>query len=254
MTMRPCRRVLATALLLAQAGVACAQTDNSTDSKTTLSEADTAFIQDAGASGIAEVQMGQMALGQSSDDKIKALAQRLITDHGKADDALKTLATNYKVSFPSDASKEAQKTGGELKTKKGSSFDQAWTKAVIKDHQDAIKLFDKEAKQTRNTDLQQYVKTTAPTLKSHLDTAQQLAAMPDARDKAMDDAGKTMSSAMDSMPAAASTASASTVSASTTPASAEPATTAPASTTSKTTTTTTIAAPAGSAATSGAKH
>jgi putative membrane protein len=94
---------------------------------------------------------------------------------------------------------------------KGGAFDEAWLKVVVKDHQDAIKLFATEAKQTKDTDIQQFVKSTTPTLKSHLATAQQLVAVPDARDQAMDSATKAMSSDVDSTPAAASTVTAAAV-------------------------------------------
>ena len=64
-------------------------------------------------------------------------------------------------------------------------------------------MFTDEGKQTKDTDIQQFVKTTLPTLKSHLESAQKLAAVPDARDKAMDQTMKSMGGAMDSTPATA---------------------------------------------------
>ena len=243
MNIRHLPQALAVAFLLSVAGRAAAQPDTASDSKTSLSAADTVFIENAARGGMAEIQMGNTALGKSSDDKVKALAQRIVDDHTKANAALKTLAESKKVSFPSDPGKDAQKENDKLQAMKSASFDQAWSKAVVKDHQDAIKLFTAEGKDSKDTDIQQFVKTNLPTLKSHLDEAQKLAAVPDARDQAMDKASKSMISAMDTTPAATSTASsASNATGTTTPAS-------PAAKTS-----TPVATPAAPAAASAAKH
>lgn len=210
MTNRHLSRAFAAALLMGVACVATAQSDGSGDTKSSLSAADTVFIENAAKSGMAEIQMGQTAVSKSSDDKVKALAQHIVDDHSKANDALKSLAESKKVSFPSGPAKDAQKENDKLQAMKAAGFDQAWSKAMVKDHQDAIKLFTTEGKDTKDADIQQFVKTNLPTLKSHLEAAQQLAAVPDARDKAMDQASKSMNSAMDSTPATTSTAATTT--------------------------------------------
>lgn len=232
--------VLAVALLMGVAGAAAARPDTSSDSKSSLTAADTVFIEDAAKGNMAEIQMGQTAISKSSDDKVKALAQRIVDDHNKANDALKKLAESKKVSFPSGPDKDSQKENDKLQAMSSSGFDQAWSKAMVEDHQDAIKLFTKEGKASKDTEIQQFVKDSLPTLKSHLDAAKQLAAVPDARDKAMDQASKSMNNAMDNSPATASTAAAST-----TPSSASA---------SPTTKTTTPAMTPAAPAPSGAKH
>ena len=209
--------------MLLSVACAAAGSDNSGDAKSSLSAADTVFIENAAKGGMVEVQMGNMALDKSTDDKVKALAQRIVDDHTKANTALKTLADSKKVSFPSDPGKDGQKENDKLAAMKPVGFDQAWSKAMVKDHQDAIKLFTAEGKDTKDTDIQQFVKVNLPTLKSHLETAQQLAAVPDARDQAMDQASKSMTSAMDTASSATtSTAATSTTAASTTPTSSTP--------------------------------
>jgi putative membrane protein len=241
MKIRHLSQALAAALLVTAACAASAQSDSTSDTKTGLSAADTVFIENAAKGGIAEIQMGKTALGKSGNDKVKALAQRIVDDHTKADEALKTLAESKKVSFPSDPAQDAQKENDKLQAMKPAGFDQAWAKAMIKDHQDAIKLFTAEGKDTKDTDIQQFVKTNLPTLKSHLEAAQKLAAVPDARDQAMDQASKSMISAMDSTPATASTAT----TAATAPLTAQ---------TPTAKTSTPAAAPSAPAASSGAKH
>lgn len=206
MTMRYFQQALVSALLIGGIGTAAAQSDSTGDGKGSLSATDTVFIENAAQGGMAEIQMGKTAVGKSTDDKVKALAQRIVDDHTKVDAALKTLAVSKKVSFPSGPAKDAQKENDKLQSMKGSGFDEAWAKAMVKDHQDAIKMFTQEGKDTKDTDIQQFVKSNLPTLKSHLEAAQQLAAVSDARDQAMDQSTKSISTIMDSTPAATSTA------------------------------------------------
>ena len=42
------------------------------------------FMQQAASAGVAEVQLGQLALTRSDNDAVKALAQRIVDDHEKA--------------------------------------------------------------------------------------------------------------------------------------------------------------------------
>lgn len=194
-------RALAILLLAGASGAVLAQPDQ----QSPITAADTVFLQDAAASGVAEIQLGQMALGTASDDKVKALAQSVVDDHTKADDALKSLAASKKVSLPTAPTSDARKQSNKLKALTGSQFDEAWSKEMVQDHKDAIKEFTKEGKQTKDGDIQKFVTATLPALKAHLDAAQKLASVPDARDKAMDQATQSMGSAMDSMPGSAAT-------------------------------------------------
>lgn len=176
-------------------------------------------MQHAAAAGLAEVHLGQMALDKSSDAQVKLLAQRIVDDHTKANDQLKTLGQSKQVMLPAALSSDAQKEAMALQAKNGSAFDQAWSKAMIKDHQAAVKMFTQEGKQTKDADLRQFVQATLPTLNTHMQLAQKLAAVPDARDKAMDQATKSMANdPMSNMPAT------------TTPAATPPASAAPAQT------------------------
>ncbi|HEY8683908.1 MAG TPA: DUF4142 domain-containing protein [Rhodanobacter sp.] len=178
-------------LLLSLTGTALAQS-GSGSAKNTTNATDSAFMRNAAAGGMAEVQMGQMALDKSSDAQVKQLAQRIVDDHTKANDQLKTLAESKHVSLPATAAAAAQKEGKSLMAMNGTAFDHAWSKAMVKDHQKAVKLFSQESKQAKDSDVRQFAQGTLPTLNTHLQMAQGLLAVPDARDKAMDQATKSM--------------------------------------------------------------
>lgn len=203
MTWRHWHRAFGSALLLSLACTAMAKADDSSGTKSSTNAADSAFLQHAAVDGLGEVQMGRIALDKSSDAQIRQLAQRIVEDGTRTNDQLNALTRNKQVTVPPTASSDTLKETGKLQTKNGSAFDQAWSKAVVKDHQAAVKLFTQESTQTKDPDLRQFTQATLPTLHAHLKSAQELAAVPDARDKAMDQATKSLANdPMSNMPAA----------------------------------------------------
>lgn len=69
-----------------------------TQAKVTPSER--TFIRKAAEGGVAEVQLGQLAQQKASSPLVKDFAQRMVTDHTKANDQLKQLATEEGVNIP----------------------------------------------------------------------------------------------------------------------------------------------------------
>lgn len=204
MTTRHVCQVLGGALLLSLACAAMAQPDGAVDAKSSTNATDSTFMQHAAADGLAEVQLGQMALEKSSDAQIKQLAQRIVHDHTKANDQLEALAQSKQVTLPTAPTSDALKESKDLQAKNDSSFDQAWLNDMVKDHQAAVKMFTQENKQAKDPDVHQFAQTTLPTLNTHLQMAKKLAAIPDARDAAMDQTTKSMAgNPMSSMPTTA---------------------------------------------------
>ena len=56
---------------------------------------------------------------------------------------------------------------------KGPDFDQAYMKDMVRDHKEAVKLFQKEAESGEDNDLKTFASKTLPTLQDHLTMAQQ---------------------------------------------------------------------------------
>lgn len=176
--------LLAGALLFGFAASALAQAD----AAKTTSDTDRTFMRQAAGAGIAEVQMGQLALTKSDNDAVKALAQRIVDDHAKANAQLKTLAGSRQVSLPAQPAADAQQEAARLRALDGRAFDQAWAKAMVGDHQKAVKLFRTESRAGGDDALRQFASSTLPVLQAHLQSAQHLMAVPAARDQAMEHA------------------------------------------------------------------
>ena len=196
-------KTLAVALLFAASGFALAHADTSNTNNTKLNDTDNTFLQQAAQNGAAVTQLGQMALSKSSDPKVKALAQQLIDNQNKTNDQLKTLAQSKQTTLSADSTSDAQKPNKKLQDKSGSAFDEAWSKAVVSDHQKSVKAFTQESKNAKDADVKKFAQDALPAMNDQLKSAQAIAAIPTARDDAMSDAMKaSTSSPMTTMPGA----------------------------------------------------
>ena len=149
-----------------------------------LSGQDKSFLKDAAEGGNAEVSGSQVAVAQSSNADVKAFAQQMIDDHGKAGTELKGLAEQkgVKVSDTPSATKKLEIKM--LSERKGASFDQHYADSIgVKAHQDTIKLFQKEVDKGSDADVKAWASKTLPTLQHHLEMAQALKTKADAEPK-----------------------------------------------------------------------
>jgi predicted outer membrane protein len=64
---------------------------------------DAPFIIRAAHASMAEVELGKLALEKAGSEEVKKFAQRMVDDHTKANDELKTLAQNKNFTLPEGA-------------------------------------------------------------------------------------------------------------------------------------------------------
>ena len=149
-----------------------------------LSSQDKSFMKDAAEAGNAEISASKTALEKSSSSDVKTFAQMMVDDHTKANTELQGLASQKGVKLP-DGPSIAQKTEIKmLSARKGSSFDQHYADSIgVKDHQDVIKLFQKEIDKGSDADVKAWASKTLPTLQHHLEAAQTLKTKTDAEPK-----------------------------------------------------------------------
>lgn len=161
-------------------GVLSAADDPATEHKATIAShaqslTSEDFVKNAFQAGMLEVEAGKVALAQGSNAEVKAFAQRMVADHGKANDELKTIAAgkNISVSDKLDAKHQAKLTA--LKAKKGADFDKAYGADMMKGHEQAVALFKQAStSSTVNADLQLFARKTLPTLQEHAQLAMEL--------------------------------------------------------------------------------
>lgn len=139
--------------------------------KVQLSGEDRHFLEEAGTGGMMEVKLGQLALTQSTNDEVKSFAQRMITDHSKANDELKRIASKYGVSFPADLEREQKGMYEHLSELRGADFDREYMRHMLEDHIRDVQSFQNQAKKGENPDLKAFAANRVNTLEQHLKMA-----------------------------------------------------------------------------------
>ncbi len=161
---------LAFIIALASSGALGQDSANSSKAKTSagIAATDSAFMKKAADGGMAEVELGQLAVQKATSSEVKAFGQRMVDDHGKANDQLKQLAAEKHVDLPlqPSAKHEAMKT--KLEALSGSAFDQAYVAEMVKDHKQDVAEFQRQSKTAKDDDVKSFAKQTLPTLKEHL--------------------------------------------------------------------------------------
>jgi putative membrane protein len=140
-----------------------------------MSKADRTFAMKAAQGGMAEVQLGKLAVDRASSQKVKDFGQKMVDDHSKASDQLKSIAAKENLTLPTSLSTKDQALKDRLSNLSGPAFDKAYMNSMVKDHETDIAEFQKEANSGSNPDLKNFASQTLPTLQQHLDLAKSTA-------------------------------------------------------------------------------
>jgi putative membrane protein len=136
---------------------------------------DPQFVAKASASGLAEVNLSMLAEKQSSSPAVQKFAQRMVRDHSKANKQLNGLADQAQMRVAQRMDAQHQALAEKLSALQGPAFDQAYINAMLKDHEQAVKLFSNEAKNGQNEALRSFASETLPILEEHLQMVRKLA-------------------------------------------------------------------------------
>jgi len=183
------RRILSSLIAVSFAGVmtlaASAQTGqdsqdpnhsmlNAKTSPAGMTMADQTFLKKAAQGGMAEVELGQLAVQKASSDQVKQFGQRMVDDHSKANDQPKQLAQQEHVKLPTQPSAKDKATKAKLENLSGKEFDEAYMSDMLKDHKKDVAEFERESKNAKDPAVKDFAEQTLPTLREHLKQAQQI--------------------------------------------------------------------------------
>ncbi len=139
-----------------------------------LSSSDRTFAHEAAQANMAEIAEAKVAENKATEESVKQFAATMISDHGQANDELKSIASSEGITLPSSPNKMQEREDSRLKSGSSSSFDKDYITHQITDHEKTIALFQKEASNGENPALKSYAQKTLPTLQHHLQMAQSL--------------------------------------------------------------------------------
>lgn len=150
--------------------------DASTVPRSKLSNAE--FVKKAGVAGLAEVEAGKLGAQKATNPEVKAFAQRMVTDHTKANKELTAAATAKSIEVPTEPDLMHKGAMEKFEHQKADAdFDHDFMQQMVRDHEKAVDLF-----RTASTDpgldpeLRSWAKKTLPHLQTHLKDAKALEA------------------------------------------------------------------------------
>lgn len=129
---------------------------------------DSAFYKHAAEGGIAEVETGTLAQHKSADASVKDFGAMMVKDHSAANEKLKRVAAAKNISLPTSPSVAQTANKAKLEVLSGKAFDKSYIKGMVKDHEEDIAMFEKEAQSGQDPDAKAYAAATLPTLRAHL--------------------------------------------------------------------------------------
>ncbi|YCI06364.1 DUF4142 domain-containing protein (plasmid) [Ensifer sp. D2-11] len=135
---------------------------------------DRLFARLAAAGGMAEVDLGKLAAGKSEAQAVKDFANRMVTDHGAANDKLKQLAEAARMPLPDKLDAEHAAVKERLQSLSGEAFDIAYIKAQIVDHQKTSHLLQWEIASGEDAELQRFAAEILPGVLQHLELARNI--------------------------------------------------------------------------------
>lgn len=127
-----------------------------------------------------DIDAGKLAVERSSNDKVKAFAQLMVTDHSGVNKAATELVTRLKVTPQASSISQALQAGGDknlahLKTLKGAGFDKAYVDHEYAYHQQVIDALDKTLiPGAANAELKALLVKVRPAFVAHRDHAKSL--------------------------------------------------------------------------------
>lgn len=178
-------KMLAVVMMMAM-GLWMAALSAAADDKNEKDSGDKEFVSKASACGLAEVNLSELAVRFARSPAVKQFAQHMIADHTRAGTQLTQMANRRQIKLPSGMDDEHQKLFDKLKTLSGDEFDRTYMEAMVKDHEKAVKLFEKQSKEGEDENMKKWAGDLAPKLKKHLEAARKICEETKGEKKAKD--------------------------------------------------------------------
>jgi len=135
---------------------------------------DQRFLVEASQDGKAEIELGQVAASRAASPSVKKLAQKIVSDHTKANQQLESLPQASQALQSAGVPQEKSNTIDRLSQLSGKEFDQAFVEQLVQDHESAITQFKQAAASAQDPGVKQFASKTLPTLEQHLQMAKAL--------------------------------------------------------------------------------
>jgi putative membrane protein len=155
-------------MMMMAPGMSTAQTTNNTD---------VLFMETATISNLTEIQTSQLALQKSSNTAVRAYAQRMISEHTKAQAELNTLAASKGIKLTDKPGAPQRLQYNKLSTLSGAAFDAMYKMVQVGGHQMTLDLIKTYRSFGRDAQALAYAAKIQPAVEMHLMDAKALPGM-----------------------------------------------------------------------------
>jgi len=132
-----------------------------------LSPVDRGFVLEAASDGVAEVELGRLATQRAASDAVRQFGQRMMTDHGAANQELMQLAQRKGVTLPQQPDAKHRAAIDRLAALTGPQFDQAYMAEMMRDHQADAVVFEREVREGQDPELRAWASKVLGTVREH---------------------------------------------------------------------------------------
>jgi putative membrane protein len=136
-------------------------------------DSDAEFVEKAALGGMTEVELGRYASQHAASARVKEFGQHMVSDHGKANAELSSIAKRLGLAVPTALDAEHREEVAELTAKTGTDFDEAYMKKMVEAHGETASAFRDQAKESK-TEIDRFAARTLPTVEKHLSMARSI--------------------------------------------------------------------------------
>jgi len=137
-----------------------------------VSTGDKTFVVKAAQGGTTEVQLGQLAADKGTSQDVKDFGAKMVTDHGNANNELKSIASSKGITLPDKLDAKHQAMVDKMNGRSATAFDKAYVDAMVAAHKKDDALFTKEASSGQDADIKAFAAKTDEMVKMHLSMIQ----------------------------------------------------------------------------------
>lgn len=156
----------AAALALAAGSAARAQT-------ATISDQDKTFLKGQQETNIAEVALGKVAMERATSEKVRSLANMLVTEHQQVMELNRALSTKLGLPVPEEPSAELKATGEKVKAQTGAAFDAAYVAAQVEGHTKSVSKAQQQIDSGSHPEVKAFATDYLPKAQMHLQHSQE---------------------------------------------------------------------------------
>ncbi|WP_422773969.1 DUF4142 domain-containing protein [Plantactinospora sp. WMMC1484] len=132
-----------------------------------LSAQDRQFLQAIHQVNLFEIAAGNLAKQKGTNQEVKNLGGRFVTDHTQLDQKVQNVASAASFNLPNKMTNEQQAVINQLQNVSGADFDTQWITSQLTAHTQAMQLVQAELTQGSDPSAKQVAQQAAPVLQAH---------------------------------------------------------------------------------------